>query len=172
MTPVAEGSTVRVIQVDPGDPYVLGEIVEVTQIACDGTFRGREIGTGEVKGWLNWAQVEEGGGIGWDFLAGALSPRGRRLLEAFDGHRFLQLKRAVEDELVLLVPDLEQEILAASAHSSRGPEAAKKKKRRGVGNGASDSPLSGSSVAETAGPARPIEDFDVEGELGWATSPP
>ena len=164
MKPVEEGTNVRVIRVDPGDAYQVGELVEVAEVACDGTFRGRELATGKVKGWLNWAQAEEAVGIGWDFLASALSARGRLLLTAFDGHRSLQLKQSVEDELVLLVPNLEAEILAATTQVRARAEP-KRKKRKDKGREVT-------STVEPESAAGPQEDFDVEGTLEWGLAPP
>lgn len=112
MEPGKKGTKVRVREARPFDDYRIGQelIVEVVDDS-DGTFRGRDMATGNVGGWLNWSQVEEiGAGIGWDFLKGVLTPESVQLLSAFDGLEGLRLRTEVADAILLEVPDLEDRI--------------------------------------------------------------
>lgn len=105
-----------------------GQILVVDRIDNDGTFIGRAPDTGRESSWINCRHAVVVPVIGWEFLQTALTPRGRKLLEAFDGHRQLRLKSAITDQLVRTVPDLtdaiietHQELQASSAASASGP---------------------------------------------------
>lgn len=131
MEPGKKGMRVRVREANPFDDYSIGDelVVEVVD-PSDGTFRGRNPGTGRVGGWLNWSQVEQiCGGVGWDFLKGVLTPETVQLLSAFDGLEGLRLRAEVGDAILLEVPDLEDRIREISQAQKPGRARLKRGRR-------------------------------------------
>jgi hypothetical protein len=102
------GSRVRMTEDDALCGVSREDALIVDFVDNDGTFRAHRAQDGRpVNSWLHWEQVEDmGEHIGWPFLREALSPSGRRLLEAFDGHERLALSARAEMALLEQVPDL------------------------------------------------------------------
>ena len=177
MKPARRGARVRVIETDLSDDYQVGEVCIVSRVDSDGTFKGRSALTGEVKGWLRWDQVAPAGErVGWDFLAQALSPASRQLLEAFDGHTELVLSTSVEEAILLDLPGLEAALRAALEKASHGAppaEQSPKPGRRGTSRrGATAAQAeAGPQASPGASPPTVQEDFDVDCQLSWGNAP-
>lgn len=181
MEPGKKGTKVRVRDARPFDDYQQGQelIVEVIDDS-DGTFRGRDMATGKMGGWLSWGQVDEvGGGVAWDFLKGVLTPETVQLLSAFEGLERLKLRTEVADTILLGVPDLEARIREVA--DQKRPGRARLRSRRRPFEELAQSELRASLRPPAPGPTDDAEeqtshdedlpddtsDSDVEGEGGW-----
>ena len=103
--------------------FKVGQLLIVVRIDSDGTFIGRDPDSGKESSWINCRHAEVVHTIGWEFLVSALTPRGRKLLEAFDGHRQLALKPMIADALVRTVPDLATAVAEAHQELEAGTAA-------------------------------------------------
>ncbi len=87
---------------------------------------------GTSTGWIPRKKLVPHHAVGWDFLRSALTPAGRALLEAFDGHERLSLRAEVADAVIQTLPDLEaavrrardaqRDVTAAPRRSKAGPK--------------------------------------------------
>ena len=185
MEPGKKGTKVRVVEAEPFNDYRVGQelIVEVVD-ESDNTFRGRDMTTGNMGGWINWSQVEEvGGAVSWDFLQRVLTPQTVQLLQAFDGLHRLRLRSEVADTILLELPDLEARIRDAVHEQKPGRARMKRRdKRRSEDRPgprsweARDSVASTRPVAETESDedepeTDTPEDSHEEGEGGWLEGP-
>ena len=132
MKPAAVGTRVKVIDSGPFDEVAIGRELVVQHVDNDGTFRGREVGTGRMSGWLRWDQVGAAGDqVGFDFLKAHLAPETVKLLAAFEGTENLRLKEEVRDRILLGLPDLGRLVREeASRLTTGGPRLVRRAPRR------------------------------------------
>lgn len=133
--PFAVGETVRLLE-DHG-PHRAGTEIRVERLDRSDDTAAGILPDGEPTGWFPVAKAVPRDIVGWDFLKDALTPRGRELLEAFDGHRTLRLSPGIADAVIQTLPDLEGAIRGALSPENR-PKAPSPRRRPGLSGARAD----------------------------------
>ncbi len=105
------GTTVYVVGNCNNHNYTVGKPYIIAEVDDDGTFRARDLDSGNVGNWLRWQDVDDTPPIGWQFCKGVLPPEIVTFLEAFDGIDQITLRDNMKGRLLRRLPNLHEAIV-------------------------------------------------------------